>query len=123
MVDTPTHHRPARGRPRSERSRQAILQATGALLLEKDLDAISLDAVAERAGTSKATIYRWWPSKGGLALDALLAEWELHSGTDPDTGALKDDLLALILPWTRRLGERPYGRVIAALLARAQNDP
>ena len=65
-----------RGRPRSERARKAILEAAAELLLARPLEAVSMDAVAERAGVSKATIYRWWPTKETLALDALFREWE-----------------------------------------------
>ncbi len=114
---------PRRGRPRSERSRKAILAAASELLLDGGLDSTSMDAVAERAGTSKATIYRWWPSKELLALEVLFAEWDAQRPASSDTGALAGDLLALIRPWARQLGARPYGRVIAGLLTRAQSDP
>jgi AcrR family transcriptional regulator len=114
---------PQRGRPRSERSRRAILRAAGALMLEHDLSAISMDAVAERAGASKATIYRWWPSKELLVLDALRSEWDSAIPERIDTGSLAGDLGGLILPWTLELAARPYGRVIASLIAGAQADP
>jgi AcrR family transcriptional regulator len=114
---------PRRGRPRSESSRQAILAAASDLLLEHGLSAVSMDAVAERAGASKATIYRWWASKELLALDALFSDWEAGSSGTRDTGSLADDLLALMRPWARQLAKRPYGRVIAALITRAQSDP
>ena len=68
-----------RGRPRSEARKQAILQAAFELLGEHGLDATSMDAVADRAGVSKATIYRWWDSKELLALDALYAAWDTAS--------------------------------------------
>ncbi len=111
-----------RGRPRSEKARGAILAAAAELLLERGLTAVSMDAVAARAGVSKATIYRWWPTKETLALDALHHEW---AGVPPgrDTGALRGDLLSLFRPWARLAGQRPYGRVIAALLTEAQTDP
>jgi AcrR family transcriptional regulator len=114
---------PRRGRPRSEQARLAILDATTELLLEHGLAGASMDAVAERAGVSKATIYRWWPSKETLALDAVYRAW---TGVEPqqcDTGSLRGDLRALLLPWARRLRARPYGRVIAAFVTEAQNDP
>ena len=114
---------PRRGRPRSEASRTAILRAAGELLLEHGLHAISMDAVAERAGASKATIYRWWPSKELLALDALFSEWAPAAGASYDTGSLAGDLLALTRPWARQLAAKPYGRVIAALITSAQSDP
>ena len=112
-----------RGRPRSEKSRQAILGAARDLLLEHGLSSISMDAVAEHARTSKSTIYRWWPSKELLALDALFSEWEPAPSDRRDTGSLAGDLLALVRPWARQLAAKPYGRVIAALVSRAQTDP
>ena len=112
-----------RGRPRSERARKAILDAAGELLLQRGLAAVSMDEVAERAGVSKATIYRWWPSKELLAVDALYDEWAAAQARVADTGSLRSDLLSLLRPWVRLLGQRPYGRVVAALITQAQRDP
>jgi AcrR family transcriptional regulator len=112
-----------RGRPRSEKARKAILDAAAELLLARGLSAVSMDAVAERAGVSKATIYRWWPTKETLALDALFTEWAAASPYPRDTGSLRGDLLALLRPWARLASSRPYGRVIAALITEAQTDP
>ena len=110
------------GRPRSERARRAILQAAADLLLDEGGDRVSMDAVAERAGVSKATIYRWWPSKEMLTVDALL-EWATAGSPPRDTGTLRGDLLALVQPWVREIRRRPFGRVIAALVSEAQSDP
>jgi AcrR family transcriptional regulator len=112
-----------RGRPRSEKAGKAILDAAAELLLEHGLEAVSMDAVADRAGVSKATIYRWWPTKETLALEALYQEWDTARPSPPDTGSLRGDLLALLRPWIRRVRARPYGRVVAALIAEAQTDP
>ncbi len=114
---------PHRGRPRSERARLAILDTAGELLLEHGLAGASMDAVAARAGVSKATIYRWWPSKETLALEAVYRAWSDVGPPQPDTGSLRGDLRAMLLPWARRLRERPYGRVIAAFITEAQTDP
>ena len=111
-----------RGRPRSEKARKAVLDAAAELLLARGLSAVSMDAVAERAGVSKATIYRWWPTKETLALDALYSEWDARPHSR-DTGSLRGDLLALLRPWARLASSRPYGRVIAALVTEAQTDP
>jgi AcrR family transcriptional regulator len=113
---------PPRGRPRSEKARQAVLQAAADLLLENGLAAVSMDAVAARAGVSKATIYRWWPTKESLALDALYHEWATVPAPR-DTGSLRGDLLSLLRPWVRLAGRRPYGRAVAALVTEAQTDP
>jgi AcrR family transcriptional regulator len=115
-----TSRRP--GRPRSERARRAILQAAADLLLDEGSAQVSMEAVAERAGVSKATIYRWWPSKERLALDALL-EWAGTGRAPRDTGSLRGDLLALVRPWVREIRRRPFGRVTAALVTAAQSDP
>ena len=56
---------------RNERSRRAILDATVALIGELGYEQVSIEAIAKRAGVGKQTIYRWWPSKGAVALEAL----------------------------------------------------
>lgn len=113
---------PRRGRPRSARSTKAILAAAGELLLEHGLDAVSMDAIAERAGVSKATIYRWWPTKETLAIDALYEDWTAAYPVAPDTGSLRGDLLGVLLPWVDHIVTRPYARVLGALLTRARTD-
>jgi len=118
-----TTHAAPRGRPRSEKARKAILGAAAELLLARGLSAVSMDAVAERAGVSKATIYRWWPTKETLALDALYTEWDTTRPSPRDTGSLRGDLLAMMRPWARLATSRPYGRVLAALITEAQTDP
>src|SRR5437764_15419711 len=117
-----TTQAPLRGRPRSEKAHKAILAAATELLLARGLSAVSMDAVAERAGVSKATIYRWWPTKETLALDALYTEWSAVRPSPRDTGSLRGDLLSLLRPWAKLAGGRPYGRVITALLTEAQSD-
>jgi AcrR family transcriptional regulator len=123
MTSDATTGAPRRGRPRSEKAREAILGAAAELLLAQGLGAVSMDAVAERAGVSKATIYRWWPTKETLALDALYHEWAAASPGAGETGALRDDVLALLRPWVSLVGKRPYGRVLGALITEAHTDP
>src|ERR1700743_3921112 len=98
-----------RGRPRSARAHEAILKAAAGLLLEHGLAAVSMDGVAERAGVSKATIYRWWPTKETLALDALYSEWVATAPDPQDTGSLREDLRELLRPWARLPRGRPWG--------------
>jgi AcrR family transcriptional regulator len=123
MSDARAIEKPRRGRPRSEQARNAILDAAAELLLAHGLEAVSMDAVAQRADVSKATIYRWWPTKETLALEALYHEWEPARRSPRDTGSLRADLLSLLRPWVRRVRARPYGRVIAALVTEANTDP
>ncbi len=117
-----TGEAPTRGRPRSEKARTAILAAAAELLLDRGLTAVSMDTLAAQAGVSKATIYRWWPTKETLALDALYDEWAAVP-TPRDTGSLREDLLSLLRPWAKLAGSRPYGRIIAALITHTQTDP
>jgi AcrR family transcriptional regulator len=94
------------------------------LLLEQGLHAMSVDDVARVAGVSKATIYRWWPSKERLALDALAAEWASSMpAAQREADSLHDELLARFRPWVRQLNRKPYARVVAGLIAAAQTDP
>jgi AcrR family transcriptional regulator len=79
-----------RGRPRSEKAHQAILKAAADLLLARGLGAVSMDAVAEAAGVSKATICRWWPTKETLALDALFEQWNSVRATATDQDGRSD---------------------------------
>ncbi|MFL6163527.1 MAG: TetR/AcrR family transcriptional regulator [Jatrophihabitantaceae bacterium] len=123
MTDTAIPELPRRGRPRSEKARQAILHAGAELLLNRGLDAVSMDAVAEHAGVSKATIYRWWPTKEALALDAFYTEWAQRGAAGTDRGTLRADLLALLQPWVRLVRSRPYALVIGTLITKAHSDP
>src|SRR5436190_21601152 len=79
------------GRPRSERCRRKILAAAEALLAEHGVAGMSVDAIAEVAGVSKATIYRWWPNKAAVVMEALLGaigrlldgrRWRCGRGSD-----------------------------------------
>jgi len=112
---------PRRGRPRSERARGAILAAASAILAEEGLRAMTVDAVAARAGVSKATIYRWWASKAELALDAFLADVRAQVPV-PDTGTLAGDLRARMRATVRTYGRPPLRHVLTALVAAAQFD-
>jgi AcrR family transcriptional regulator len=111
-----------RGRPRSQEADRAILAATVELLAERGLAAMSIEEVAARAGVGKATIYRRWPSKGLLALDAFVASFQEQQPL-PDTGTLRGDLLDALHAWVRAVTRTPMGRLLADLIAEAQHDP
>ena len=87
-----------RGRPRDEAREQAILDAAIALVAEIGYDAMSMEAVASRAGVSKATIYRRWTGKTELVADAIARMHPTDELAEPDdTGSLRGDLMTLIL--------------------------
>lgn len=85
------------GRRRDESKDDAILQAARELLAERGYDGTTMDAVADRAGAGKATVYRRWPSKVQLTVDAIVCAGGVPMTADdvPDTGALRTDLLAV----------------------------
>jgi len=113
---------PRRGRPRSEHADRAILEAAAQLLAERGLSGMSIEEVAARAGVGKATIYRRWTSRGALALDAFLAEFQGQQPL-PDTGSLRGDLLAALRAWIRSVTRTSAGPILAGLIAEAQRDP
>jgi AcrR family transcriptional regulator len=71
---TPTSSPRCVGRPRSEACRQRILLATRELLAERGLQNLTIEAIADRAGASKVTVYRWWTHKAAIVLEAMLAD-------------------------------------------------
>src|SRR6201991_4330290 len=110
-----------RGRPRSEESREAVLKATTELLLEVGPRRMSVDQVARRSGVSKATIYKWWPNKSAVAIEAFLGQMMVEA-PDPDTGSAYEDC-RLVLRGMMHFYSSPNGRVSAQLVAEAQFDP
>ena len=82
------------GRPRSVHSQQAILEATLTLLAEEGFEAMSIEAIAARAGVGKKTIYRWWDSKEALVIDAIKNVQQVNHPVI-ETGSLRGDLIAL----------------------------
>jgi AcrR family transcriptional regulator len=111
-----------RGRPRSAEADRAILTATADLLAERGLAAMSIEEVAARAGVGKTTIYRRWPSKGLLALDAFVISFRAEQPL-PDTGSLRGDLLSALQAWVRAVTQTAMGPMLTGLIAEAQHDP
>ena len=87
----PVTGRPHTGSRRNEAAKQAILRAAGELLAAGDGALITVGAIAERAGVGKQTIYRWWPSKSVVLLDAMIHR-AAEVAPAPDTGDLQTDL-------------------------------
>ena len=109
------------GRKRSDQSHQAILQATRDVLEEAGYQAMTIEAIAARAGVGKKTIYRWWRSKAAVALEALTTSIDAHTHF-PDTGSLGTDLLTYFEQAFPGLRGKS-GTVLSGLAAEAQLDP
>jgi AcrR family transcriptional regulator len=106
---------------RNERSRQAILAAATALVGELGYERASIEAIAQRAGVGKQTIYRWWPSKGAVVLEAL-DERAVTFNHFPDTGHIVEDLRLALLGASEMLGGTEVGAAYRGLIAAAQSD-
>lgn len=109
-----------RGRPRSAEAHQAILSATLTLLDEIGYRALTIEAVAARAGVGKTTIYRRWPSKLELVVEAV-AEMRPPLPTE-DTGSLQGDFLAFQRGQISRVAAGPMPRIAPRLLAESVSD-
>lgn len=86
----------AAGRPRSDASRTALINATFDLLREVGYERMSIDAIASKAGVGKTTIYRWYSTKEELVIEALTSISQQSENFIPDTGSLATDLEAII---------------------------
>lgn len=104
------------GRKRDHHRDQDFLQATIHLLAEIGFDGMTMDLVAARAKAGKATLYRRWPSKEVLVRDALISMSRNSVEVEklPDTGSLRDDLLAVLKPYSMEYSERKL-KVLAGL--------
>jgi AcrR family transcriptional regulator len=109
------------GRPRSEQARQAILEAAADLLIEDGFAAMTIEAVAARAGVSKVTIYKWWPTRGAVAVDAYFQR-SAPTNTIQETGDLARDLTTQLRRIIRAFHGRP-GKAMAELIGASQGDP
>lgn len=110
-----------RGRPRSAAADDAILGATAALLAEGGFGALTMEAVALRAGVSKATLYRRWKSKEDLVMH--LVSQMPYAGPAPDTGTTLGDLEELTQIQIDRIADTPLPRMMPRLLAETFDAP
>jgi AcrR family transcriptional regulator len=103
------------GRPRSAAAHRAILDATIQLLSEVGFAATTVEAVAARAGVGKATVYRRWPSKVPLVIEAMDTR-AIEQLPLPQTGSVRGDLTEFLIGLAETLSG-PDGRLVAPLLA------
>jgi AcrR family transcriptional regulator len=104
-----------------ERSRQAVLAATFELLYEGGVGGLSVDEVARRSGVAKTTIYRHWPNREALVIDAcnrISGEHDI-----PDTGALQGDLKAILTNIAHQLQTANWSSVLPSIVDIAEREP
>lgn len=112
---------PTEADQRVERSKKAVLAAAHELLSKEGLAGVSVDAVARRSGVAKTTIYRHWPSRSALLLDACSS---LSARPQPpDTGNLRTDLETMALYVAARLPTAPWASVLPSIIDAAERDP
>ncbi len=109
------------GRPRCEVAKQAILDAVWRLLGQMPLKSLSIEAIAREAGVGKATIYRWWPSKAAVAMDAFLHNYIPSISISTRGGALQ--CLERQMTAVAKAYTGDVARVAADLIAEGQSDP
>lgn len=109
------------GRPRSDKAQQAILRAVQGILLRKGYSDLTIEEVARTAKVSKATVYRWWSSKGELVLEA--AAHDISIGVVPDTGNVLADIETAIGQLIETFSRPLASIVIFAAITTGASDP
>jgi AcrR family transcriptional regulator len=108
------------GRPRSEQRHHAILQTAIDLVLELGFRAVTIESIAAKGGVAKTTIYRRWPNKAAVVMDAFMLRF--GSGTQFPTAKKVTDSIRLQMRTMARAFRSKDGAVVKALLAEAQFD-
>jgi AcrR family transcriptional regulator len=109
------------GRKRDEATRQAILRAAYETLAAEGYRCFTIEGVAERAGCAKTTIYRWWPSKGVLAIESFLPVFDAETPF-PHTASAIQDLKTHLHLQAKALSGRD-GKILLELVAAGLTDP
>jgi AcrR family transcriptional regulator len=107
---------------RNEQSRRAILDASISMIGELGYDNISIEAIARQAGVSKQTIYRWWPSKGAVILEAATESLGTVVAI-PDTGDIVADIRTQLTGILELITTTGFGPAYQGLIAAGQSDP
>ncbi len=106
---------------RGDGARQRVLRAALEVLGEDGLPGFTMEAVARRAGASKATLYRRWPTVSTLLIDAMDATFQPFPV--PDTGRVDTDVAHLLTAFVTLLEHTPFPRLLAAFIDAAERDP
>jgi len=118
---TSASHPSRGGRPRSEEIHKAILQTTFDLVLRNGFRAVSVESIAAAAGAGKATIYRRWPNKAAVVMDAFTSK--VGSGSLFPKASTPTESIRLQMQAMAKTFRGSDGAMVKALLAEAQFDP
>lgn len=122
MPDESSAETPGPGRRRSERARRAVLLGAERLFARDGWHALTIEAIAVEAGVSKATIYRWWPSKAAILMDAMLAASD-EPTEFTDSGDTVQDIRLQLRSVIHVFTQTATGRGLLTLIAESQHDP
>ena len=112
---------PGSGNRRNPHTHKAIIDATLSLLKTVHYPALTIESIASKAGVGKATVYRWWPSKGALVAEAVSSTLTVED--PPETDDLRADLIAAADISIRNYAHPPGGTLFTALAADLATDP
>jgi AcrR family transcriptional regulator len=121
MTTTPKLEKRTTGRPRCQVARKAILNATARLLEQTPLQNLAIENIAKEAGVGKATIYRWWPNKAAIVIDAFFEE--VVPRTSFETAATASEIIARQLGRMIKVLSGHQGRIVAQIIAEGQSKP
>lgn len=124
-VDEPADaeiQRRGRGRRPAGEVRADVLRTVARLLLADGLRDFTIERVARESSVSKTTIYKWWPSRGALALDGYFHAVEPALAFQ-DTADIRADLSTQLHAFRHLIADTPAGRLLAELIGAAQTDP
>lgn len=119
---SPQSPRPRSGSRRDEAARLAVLHAADDLLAEHGFGALTVEAIARRAGVAKQTIYRWWPSKVEILLDTLIEDSDKRLPI-PAGSPTAESIRGYLSDFARFVTHDPAGKVLLTLIAEAQHSP
>ncbi len=109
--------------PRIARTRARALEVTLELAGDCGLHACTFDAVSERSGIARSTLYRHWNNQAELVIEAITSQTLDMHRVDPDTGSLRDDMLSDMLGLGWALENATWGAMVPQLVAAASTDP
>ena len=108
--------------PRVLLSRGRVLTTTLDLLTEAGLDELTIDEISRRSGVAKTTIYRHWPNRSALVMDACSRMTDGEE-TPPDTGSIKGDVRAILTTIAELLATARWSSIVPSIVDAAEHDP